>query len=182
MVKIGLLSASVIVTAGLLAIGCSSTPTDDGGDGVSGARIVQTVKHDESRPLREMVALAKAAHPDNADDPDRASNDPDKPSKDKVPFLIPRHTPNRLLATQGPDPLAQTDIRDLAMPATTLSVDGVGNGFTGPQGAFTVNSAPPDTNGDVGPNHFIQTVNSAFAIFRKDGSVQLGPSPINTLF
>ena len=30
---------------------------------------------------------------------------------------------------------------------------------------------PPDTNGDVGPNHFIQAVNSAFAIYSKTGTL-----------
>ena len=46
---------------------------------------------------------------------------------------------------------------------------GVGNGFTGPQGSFTVNSAPPDTTGAVGPNHYVQMVNSDFAVFDKSG-------------
>src|SRR2546430_13474664 len=32
------------------------------------------------------------------------------------------------------------------------------------------NSAPPDTNGDVGPNHYVQTVNTDFAIFNKSGT------------
>src|SRR5262249_34656642 len=30
---------------------------------------------------------------------------------------------------------------------------------------------PPDTNGDVGPNHYIQAVNSAFAIYNKTGTL-----------
>ena len=41
---------------------------------------------------------------------------------------------------------------------------------------------PPDTNGDVGPNHYVQTVNSAIAIFDKRGNTLAGPMPINTLF
>jgi hypothetical protein len=31
---------------------------------------------------------------------------------------------------------------------------------------------PPDTNGDVGPNHYIQAVNSAFAIYDKTGALR----------
>src|SRR5262249_11386376 len=84
--------------------------------------------------------------------------------------------------SQRPDPMVQTDIRDLAMPATIVNFDGVGNGFVGPQGTFTVNSAPPDTNGDIGKNHFIQTVNTDFAIFTKTGTPVLGPSQMNTVF
>ena len=72
-----------------------------------------------------------------------------------------------------------------AQVATTagLGFDGVGQGFVGPQGAFTVNSAPPDTNGAVGTTQYVQTVNSAFAVFNKaTGAAVYGPAPINTLF
>ena len=57
-----------------------------------------------------------------------------------------------------------------AIPSTTLNFDGIGQGFSGPSGTFSVASAPPDTNGATGPNHFIQTVNSDFAIFNKSGA------------
>ena len=67
-------------------------------------------------------------------------------------------------------------------PATLLNFGGVGNGFSGPQGTFTVASAPPDTNGDVGPNHYVEIVNTDFAIFNKSGTALYGPVPINTLW
>ncbi|PYR02705.1 MAG: hypothetical protein DMG00_28265, partial [Acidobacteria bacterium] len=67
-------------------------------------------------------------------------------------------------------------------PATVASFEGIGQGFTGPAGTFTVNSAPPDTNGAVGPNHFVETVNTDFAVFDKSGSPLFGPVPINTLW
>lgn len=41
---------------------------------------------------------------------------------------------------------------------------------------------PPDTNGDVGPNHYVQTVNNQIQIFDKQGNSLLGPEPINTLW
>ena len=69
-----------------------------------------------------------------------------------------------------------------AMPATGLNFDGIGNGFTGPQGTYTVNSAPPDTNLAVGPNHVVEIVNTAFAIFNKSGTAVYGPVPINTIW
>src|SRR5947209_3842163 len=69
------------------------------------------------------------------------------------------------------DPVIQQSAPSLAMPSTATSWDGVGNGFTGPGGSFTVNSAPPDTYGDVGPNHYISLVNSGFAIFNKTDTV-----------
>jgi hypothetical protein len=74
------------------------------------------------------------------------------------------------------------------MPSPSNSFDGVGQGFTGPQGTFSVTSAPPDPNGAVGPQDYVQTVNTDFAIFNKDpsrgavGSVRYGPVQINTLW
>ena len=68
------------------------------------------------------------------------------------------------------------------IPATNVSFDGVGQGFTGPGGTFTVASAPPDTVGDVGPNHYVQVVNTDFAIFNKTGAPVFGPVPTNTLW
>jgi hypothetical protein len=41
---------------------------------------------------------------------------------------------------------------------------------------------PPDPVGAVGPNHFIQMVNSAFAIYDKTGTKLAGPSQINSLW
>ena len=77
------------------------------------------------------------------------------------------------------DPVLQRQVATAAAPATTTNFDGIGNGVAG----FTVNSAPPDTNGDVGPNHYIQIVNTDFAIYNKStGAIIYGPAPINTLW
>lgn len=57
----------------------------------------------------------------------------------------------------------------VAMPATTQNFEGIDrtDACTGGQcGAGT----PPDTNGEVGPNHYIQAVNSAYGIFNKTGT------------
>jgi len=80
------------------------------------------------------------------------------------------------------DPVVQASAVPLLIPAPATNFDGIGQGFSGPAGVFTVNSAPPDTNGDVGPNHYVQIVNSDFAVFNKAGTVLFGPVPINTLW
>lgn len=68
-------------------------------------------------------------------------------------------------------------------PVTGLGFDGIGQGFTGPQGTFTVNAAPPDTNGAVGTTQYVQLVNTALTVFDKaTGTAQYGPVSINTLF
>ena len=66
----------------------------------------------------------------------------------------------------------------LSAPVTSTNFDGIGNGVAG----FSVNAAPPDTNGDVGPNHYVQTVNTDFAIYSKSGALLYGPVAINTLW
>jgi hypothetical protein len=41
---------------------------------------------------------------------------------------------------------------------------------------------PPDTNGDVGPNHYVQAVNSAFQVWNKSGVALTSAADISTLF
>ena len=56
------------------------------------------------------------------------------------------------------------------MPGTIENFDGLARGDTcggAPCGAAT----PPDANGDVGPNHYVQGVNRAYAIYAKSGTL-----------
>ena len=41
---------------------------------------------------------------------------------------------------------------------------------------------PPDTNGDVGPNHYIQTVNSSIGIYNKSTGALISAVTLNTFF
>ncbi len=75
-------------------------------------------------------------------------------------------------------------------PSPTLveSFDGLGVGFTGPQGRAIVRN-PSDNSLAVGRDHIVQTVNSRLAIFSRAGArfdstgrVLYGPVPTNTLF
>ena len=65
-----------------------------------------------------------------------------------------------------------------AAPAVASSFDGVGLGLV----TYSPIYAPPDPNGAVGPNHFVETVNVDFAIFGKTGSLLYGPAAINTVW
>jgi len=69
-----------------------------------------------------------------------------------------------------------------AAPPTLLNFEGLGQGFSGPQGSFSVASAPPDPNTAVGPNHIVETVNTDLAVFNKAGTAVYGPVAINTLW
>ena len=71
-----------------------------------------------------------------------------------------RHAFPRPSLSQTTDALRQ--VRLAAQPATlstpSASFDGIGD----TDGGCGSGCTPPDTNGDVGPNHFIQSVNSRF--------------------
>src|SRR5262249_50276828 len=41
---------------------------------------------------------------------------------------------------------------------------------------------PPDISAAIGPSHYIQMVNSAIAIYSRNGAPLLGPVPINSLW
>jgi uncharacterized repeat protein (TIGR01451 family) len=75
-----------------------------------------------------------------------------------------------------PDPVLQARWPAAVTPPEFLNPNPNfdGTGFTG--------TVPPDTNGDVGPNHFVQMVNSQFQIFDKQGNSLAGPTNINQLW
>jgi hypothetical protein len=74
------------------------------------------------------------------------------------------------------DPVVQTATAGLA-PTPASGFEGIG------ATNYSVISAPPDTNGAVGPNHYVQWVNEAFAIFNKTtGAILYGPAAGNTLW
>lgn len=69
----------------------------------------------------------------------------------------------------------------LPEPAQTASqVSACSNGLSDPIVSFdgipATGNYPPDPVGDVGPNHYVQMVNSRFAIFDKTGTILAGPS------
>ncbi len=78
---------------------------------------------------------------------------------------------------RGADPLADGRGANGRTPATNLTFDGVGN----PEAC--AGCLPPDTTGDVGPNHYIQMVNATkVAIFNKSGTAVSAPFDLSTLF
>jgi hypothetical protein len=62
------------------------------------------------------------------------------------------------------------------MPTPLATYAGIGRANSG------CSCLPPDTNGDVGPNHYIQAVNVSFTILDKNGNTLVGPTTYNSLF
>jgi hypothetical protein len=65
-------------------------------------------------------------------------------------------------------------------PAPSLTFDGLNNRQN--LSLFPYQVFPPDANGDVGPNHYVQAVNSMFIIFDKEGHPLTTPAKLSSLF
>lgn len=66
------------------------------------------------------------------------------------------------------------------MPSPLLSFDGLSN-FDNID-AYNLLIMPPDMNGDVGPNHYVQTTNALVRIFNKNGTPASAPFRMSSLF
>jgi hypothetical protein len=132
-----------------------------GKDGQGGDKEeVKELKHDTSEPLRAITPI----------EPKHDGKDADM---DKVFILPGRGTTLDLNAEAQLDGALQSAPIGIDIAAPITNFDGVNN----------VNGVlPPDTNGDVGPNHYMQWVNLSFAIYSKNGTLLYGPAAGNTLW
>ena len=67
-----------------------------------------------------------------------------------------------------------------AMPTPSLTFNGATQADNATQGVGSL--IPPDTNGDIGPSHYVSSVNLVLKIFDKNGNVAAGPIKTNNLF
>ena len=120
----------------------------------SGPLVSQCIHHDTSPPLRDMPE-APITHSNWEDG--------------IVPlFSIPPRFSNQY----QPDPVLQETIGSRSDGFIFQTWDGVAaQGY-----------APPDNNGDVGPNHYFETVNVRFQIWNKTGTSLLGPLNLGTIW
>ena len=89
---------------------------------------------------------------------------------DKNPKTLPNRPGESDVPTGG---IIQTD-----MPASTDASIGVNfEGLNNRNGTY-----PPDTQGDVGPNHYVQVTNVSVAIWDKSGTLLFGPADLNIIF
>jgi hypothetical protein len=66
------------------------------------------------------------------------------------------------------------------IPATLANFEGLSNQDNFNIFGFRVN--PPDPNGEVGPNHYVEIINLVFAVYDKQGNKLLGPIDTGTLW
>jgi hypothetical protein len=120
------------------------------------------VKADKSPPLR---SIAPRAQPVGATAPQVRHRE--IPATSASPLI---GNPTASLTT---DPVQQLQAPTASAPAALTSWDGIAN----------IDAVvPPDTEGDVGPNDYVQWVNLSLAIWSKSGTLLLGPEAGSTLW
>lgn len=113
---------------------------------------------DVSIPLRDMTPVT----------PQKTG----RPWKDGVVKNIFRAPVPELKIT--PDALAQRKM------GSVKAINAIGQNFNGVSNLNGV--MPPDTDGDVGPNHYFQMINMSFQIWDKTGNSLYGPVANNTIW
>lgn len=66
------------------------------------------------------------------------------------------------------------------MPSPIVSFEGIS--AAGEEPILGYRGFPPDTNGDVGPNHYVQMVNATIAVYSKSGQLLVGPMNYKNLW
>jgi hypothetical protein len=133
--------------------GAGATESAQGAPAAPGKPIVSSAgRHDTSKPLRSVTPHA----------PEAGEEDLDADQPHPLPGRAGAVAPG------ARDPVVQSAPVSGPSAATIVTnFDGVTN----------VNSViPPDTNGDVGPNHYVQWVNLSFAIYNRAGTLLFGPA------
>ena len=105
---------------------------------------------------------------------------PGPPQPQEIKELRPdRGAPSPDMGFSGDGAIQQT-ASNLAIPAPLANFEGLSNQDNFNVFGFRVN--PPDPNGDVGPNHYVEMVNLVFAVYSKTGTRLLGPIDTGTLW
>ncbi len=138
-----------------------------------------------SRPVSEIAAAAKIGKPDgiikdrkgkgekvpaNADEDAAAREINDRNRKVTRPFDYTKPgTPDGALAKVGPEASRSESINvPQVMPTPTVSFETIS--LTDTTALPNQGFLPPDTVGEIGPNHYVQMVNSAFRIYNRTGT------------
>ncbi len=124
----------------------------------------EAVQFDVSKPLRDIIPPPV--------EPVSIIREMGQPGETEGGFILQDRSP-------GEDPVVQRqfgaapDAPVPAMPSPIVNFAGIGN----LDGVY-----PPDTEGDVGPNHYVQWVNLHFQVFNKSGTSIYGPAAGNAIW
>jgi hypothetical protein len=99
---------------------------------------------------------------------------------DRVQTVQPGEFRRTSVGTSDTDGAEEVLMPPMLIPNPTLTFDGLA--ATDNIAAYGSTVAPPDTTGDVGPNHYVQFVNLLFRVFDKNGNPLTGPTKMSSLF
>jgi hypothetical protein len=150
--------------------------------------VYQPERVDKSPTLAEMVAAAQKDPPPAPQAPTRPPGAAPGSGSGAPPNAPPAIVAPVITTPAGSAAVEQTTPGTRPPAALVASFDGLGHGFTGPQGTATFRN-PSDNSLAAGPNHIVQIVNSRMAIFSKagkqfkeSGTPLYGPVNTNTVF
>jgi hypothetical protein len=156
----GLLTAALC--AGAAGTGSAAAASGQATVTIPAPTVISDAAHDLSPPLREMAA---GRIPPDAENPENELDEGPISGADNG------HTADGALQSTQPAP---------TIPSTQQNFEGLSNEPNFSFFGFRVN--PPDPNGEVGPNNYVEMVNLTFAVYDKSGHLLLGPVDTGTLW
>jgi len=109
-----------------------------------------------------------------------SSEEPVDIRPDRGPEVIDNGFSGDGAASQSPVASLAASLSAATVSAPIVNFEGISNQDNANIFGFRVN--PPDPVGDVGPNHYVEMVNLAYAIYDKQGNLLLGPVDTGTLW
>ncbi len=109
----------------------------------------------------------------------------------QLPYLAPTYENEEHLRTRYPFPRKHSkQSNEAADPIQAIVKSAIAPNIPSPTQTFAgmgsadacIGCLPPDSDGDVGPNHYIEAVNSSIRIHDKSGAVLAGPITFNSFF
>ncbi len=151
----------------VLALGSGVVPAADAASTGPNPQVFQSVRMDESRPMRDIVREMGPQPADSGTGVKQVPNIFPKPrfGAEILPEVVEAARESVQRAPSG-----------LPAPTTTVSFNGLGGSESG-------GFIPPDTNGDVSPAHYIQWVNVRWSVFNKTTGARIsGPNGGNSFW
>jgi N-acetylneuraminic acid mutarotase len=157
------------VMMGLLAMGAFSSAFAQ----TKGARNTQSVRKQDT-PGSQSPDVVRMVGPVRLDQDLRT-----------LPYVAPKPEFEERILTRYPHGTTQPGyvqslVKNIFRPAPTMPPPLLT--FEGGSAADSCGCAPPDSNGDVGPNHYIEAINVKFRIYDKSGNPLIPPTTYNSLF
>ncbi len=159
--KVCLLVGVALLAALPAAVGARPAESLPGPRGVRGPTFTDATAFDVSRPLRDLAKMAPSG---------RAKGGEVRPERGPV-------AADRGYSRDG---ALQSEVASPVIPGPIANFEGLSNQDNFDTFGFRVN--PPDPNGDIGPNHYVEMINLVFAVFDRAGNMLLGPVDTGTLW